>query len=212
VQPIQAGFTLFPEEERCVSGAVPKRRKEFATGRYCARRALLELGYPAGPIPVGEHREPVWPPGVAGSITHTDETCAAVAVRLEDRGGLGIDLVEVRGAAAILAGAAHLIYSESEGRQAQSELPPNVPASAAIFCAKESVIKAASSRAGRFLDFREIYLSFSGPHFQAVILPGGWAANGCWRVTGRFLLTLAQCGHGHFRSSWAPTFTPASAR
>ena len=32
--------TLFPEEEAAIERAVPKRRREFATGRGCARAAL----------------------------------------------------------------------------------------------------------------------------------------------------------------------------
>src|SRR5260370_38715827 len=61
---------LFPEEAAVVEHAVDKRRREFTTGRVCARRALLNLGRPAAPLLPGAHGEPQWPAGVVGSITH----------------------------------------------------------------------------------------------------------------------------------------------
>ena len=45
---------LFPEEEKPVARAVEKRRRRFAGGRACARRALATLGFPPGPIGAGE--------------------------------------------------------------------------------------------------------------------------------------------------------------
>ena len=59
---------LFPEEEAVISRAVGKRRREFRTVRHCARRALTELGLPPAAVLPGERREPVWPPGVVGSL------------------------------------------------------------------------------------------------------------------------------------------------
>ena len=61
---------LFPEEEAAIARAVPTRRREFATGRWCARRALHDLGLPPAPIIPGERGAPGWPPGVVGTITH----------------------------------------------------------------------------------------------------------------------------------------------
>jgi 4'-phosphopantetheinyl transferase EntD len=59
---------LFPEKEAVISRAVGKRRREFRTVRHCARRALTELGLPPAAVLPGERREPVWPPGVVGSL------------------------------------------------------------------------------------------------------------------------------------------------
>ncbi|MEU5030950.1 hypothetical protein [Streptomyces milbemycinicus] len=39
---------LYPEEEAVVTAAMETRRREFATGRRCARSALAGLGYPVG--------------------------------------------------------------------------------------------------------------------------------------------------------------------
>jgi 4'-phosphopantetheinyl transferase EntD len=65
------------EEEAAVSRAVPRRQREFAVGRYCARQALALAGGPLAPIASGPLREPVWPDGFVGSITHCPVWCAA---------------------------------------------------------------------------------------------------------------------------------------
>jgi 4'-phosphopantetheinyl transferase N-terminal domain len=53
-----------------VRGAVETRLREFTAARTCARLAIAKLGLPAGPILRGAWREPIWPRGVVGSITH----------------------------------------------------------------------------------------------------------------------------------------------
>jgi 4'-phosphopantetheinyl transferase EntD len=88
---------LKPEEARSVERAVPKRVQEFAAGRQCARRALAELGRADVPIPVAQDRQPVWPPGVVGSITHTAGLCAAVVAESAHLEALGVD-TELAGA------------------------------------------------------------------------------------------------------------------
>jgi 4'-phosphopantetheinyl transferase EntD len=84
---------LFPEEREGLERTVPKRIREFAAGRYCVRRCLEELGLAPVAIPSGSDRLPVWPEGVIGSITHTDDHCAAViARRSQGIVSIGIDL------------------------------------------------------------------------------------------------------------------------
>jgi 4'-phosphopantetheinyl transferase EntD len=82
---------LFPEEAATMARAVDKRRREFATGRNCARVALGRLGVPPVPIVRGERGAPVWPPGIVGSITHCDGYRAAAVARDRDVLAVGID-------------------------------------------------------------------------------------------------------------------------
>lgn len=72
---------LLPEEEAIIARAVPRRRREFAAGRWCARAALAQLGEPPVPILRGPQNEPQWPAGIAGSITHCAGYRAAAAAR-----------------------------------------------------------------------------------------------------------------------------------
>lgn len=62
-----------------VARSVPARQADFLRGRLCARVAVRRVrpGF-AGDIPIGPDREPVFPAGLSGSITHTSGFVAAV--------------------------------------------------------------------------------------------------------------------------------------
>ena len=82
-------------EAGAVASAVPKRKREYSTGRWLARCALSRLGRETGNLLSGAAREPLWPEGITGSITHTDR-CAAVAIASSaDFLGIGIDMEHV---------------------------------------------------------------------------------------------------------------------
>src|SRR5713226_6813352 len=99
-------------EELAVGGrAIEKRRREFATGRCLARRALEYLGFPPLPILPGPHREPRWPEGVVGSITHCLGYCAAVVAPAHMVAAIGID-AEVH--AALPDGVLRMVTREEE--------------------------------------------------------------------------------------------------
>ena len=87
--------TLYPEEAMAIERAVDKRRAEFTRGRACAREALSELGVPPQPIPVGTHRQPVWPLGVVGSITHCKGLVVAVAAMMSELPAIVVAVVAV---------------------------------------------------------------------------------------------------------------------
>jgi 4'-phosphopantetheinyl transferase EntD len=73
---------LLPGEAAHLGRAVLSRAQEFAAGRLCARRALAEFGIAGFGIKVGAGRQPLWPDGLVGSITHTaGYSAAAVAAR-----------------------------------------------------------------------------------------------------------------------------------
>ncbi|MFJ1637811.1 MULTISPECIES: 4'-phosphopantetheinyl transferase [unclassified Streptomyces] len=85
------GGAVFSQEEHVIARAVPKRRREFTGARHCARRALAELSVPPAPILPGRHGAPVWPAGITGSITHTEDYRAAAVARTADIRAIGID-------------------------------------------------------------------------------------------------------------------------
>ena len=74
-----------------MTGAVDKRRREFATARECARTALAELGVAPVPILRGERGSPVWPDGIVGSITHCAGYRAAAVAYATQVITIGID-------------------------------------------------------------------------------------------------------------------------
>src|SRR5690349_17676802 len=66
-------------EAALVARGADKRRREFAGGRACARRALAALDAPSAALLVAAERAPAWPAGWVGSITHAAGYCGAVA-------------------------------------------------------------------------------------------------------------------------------------
>ena len=85
------GDLPFAGEEHLITDAVNGRRREFVTARRCARQALTALGLPATAIPAGPDRQPQWPSGVAGSITHCPGYRAAAVAMGTEVASLGID-------------------------------------------------------------------------------------------------------------------------
>jgi 4'-phosphopantetheinyl transferase EntD len=83
--------TMFSDEAAAVAGAGAERRREFGTVRWCARKALRQLGVPAVPILPDGDRAPRWPVGVVGSLTHCAGYRAAVVARSGELRGVGID-------------------------------------------------------------------------------------------------------------------------
>jgi len=83
---------LLPAELGITTSMVEKRRAEFTHGRHCARSAMQMLGLEAVPILKGPDREPVWPQGIVGSITHTEGAAAAVVARANDLVAIGLDM------------------------------------------------------------------------------------------------------------------------
>jgi 4'-phosphopantetheinyl transferase EntD len=185
---------LFPEEREHIAQSVAKRRIEFAAVRRCARRALQELGYPPVPILPGEQREPQWPEGVVGSMTHCAGYCAAAVARSGEISALGID-AEVH--APLPEGVLDLISLESE-RERIAALAVDVPNAVhwdrVLFSAKESVYKAWFPLTRRWLGFEQadIDLRLDGT-FEAKLLttesgvPHGFA--GRWAVSGGLIAT-----------------------
>jgi 4'-phosphopantetheinyl transferase EntD len=129
---------LFPEEAAFVARAVEKRRREFASGRWCARRALFELGWrePVVLLP-GSGREPCWPHGVVGSITHCEGYCAAAVAWRADIVSLGIDAERNR---ALPPDVEDLVCSVDELRRLPKDQGTHW--STLVFSAKEGVYKA----------------------------------------------------------------------
>ena len=182
--------SVFPEEEVLLGKAVEKRRREFALGRACARRALAELGFSPVAIPIGARREPLWPEGVVGSITHCDGYCAAALGRREQFAGIGID-------AEIHAGLPQGVLGEvalgDERRWIEERKTSGVSWDRLLFSAKESIYKAWFPIARSWLGFKDVRITFDPDRgaFCGALLATGLPARGgtIERIEGRYLFT-----------------------
>ena len=147
---------LHPDEEAYVKNAVPKRRREFAAGRLCARRALAVLGIDGFPLLPDADRVPIWPPGVVGSISHCDGFFGAAVARCETAISLGIDVERKEPLKHRLV---PMICTPAEtARLTRLPRPAGADWHKLVFSAKESVYKAYYPLTRTFLDFHDVDL------------------------------------------------------
>ncbi len=185
------GAELFPEEERAIRGTAERRRREFTTTRHCARLALAELGIAPTAIPVGARREPCWPVGVVGSLTHCEGYRAAALTAEDCLVSVGIDAEPhapmPEGMLARIACPAETIRLAELGEEF-----PDVRWDRLAFSAKESVYKAWYPVARSRLEFEDAVLDFipSAQTFTADLHRKGPLVDGreLTRLTGRWLV------------------------
>jgi 4'-phosphopantetheinyl transferase EntD len=169
------GPGLHPAEERLVSSAVARRRREFTTVRACARRALAELRIPPAPILPGNKGAPVWPARVVGSMTHCEGYRAAAVAHTSDLATVGIDAepnlpIKNSGTRDLVT-----VPEERAWLSAMRVRRPDVSWDRLVFSAKESVYKAWFPLTGRWLDFDQAVVTIDpdrGTFYARLLVPG----------------------------------------
>ncbi len=165
---------LFPEEEEALGRPVEKRRREFVTARACSRQALARLGMPAQAIPAGPKGEPVWPPGVVGSITHCAGYRACALARDADLVTIGVDAeIDEPLPQGLLSDVA--LPEERRQLRALALAEPRVSWDRLLFSIKESVYKAWFPLARQWLGFEDATVTIDrvGGTFSAHLLVPG---------------------------------------
>ncbi|WP_436527298.1 4'-phosphopantetheinyl transferase family protein [Actinoplanes sp. HUAS TT8] len=148
----------YPGEESLIANTAPGRRREILTARRCAREALTALGHAPGPILRGERREPLWPSGVAGSITHCAGFRAAAVARTSEISSLGIDAEPHEPLPPrVLGSVTTPADRDLLARLAVSH--PEINWDRLLFSAKESIYKAWFPLTGRWLGFEDASLA-----------------------------------------------------
>lgn len=186
---------LFPQEAALLSErAVEKRRREFHAGRIAARDVLEAMGISGQPIGKHTNRAPLWPQGVAGSISHSDDIALAVAKRSDVALGVDLELNEP-----LSTDVTEVISTAAERSAFASATAPE----RIIFSAKESVYKCLSLKVGRVIDFSEVAITPNDAQnrFEAIAQtdlnghakPGHIVARGMILTSERHILTFAEC-------------------
>ena len=129
-----------------LSGAAESRRSDVLLGRLAAVEALRRLGA-EGSVGRSADGAPVWPEGIAGSLTHHSGVAAAIVGR--GTGGLGIDICPRLDGDRLRAVVRQCLTETERDMWAGDE------AATLAFAAKESIYKAAYPRAQRFIGFTE---------------------------------------------------------
>jgi 4'-phosphopantetheinyl transferase EntD len=146
--------SLSPAERALVAGAVPKREREFATGRLLARQLLAELGHVEFALLRDANRLPLWPADVVGSISHTKELCIVAIAASQARIGLGVD---VEPDEPVKPGLERMVCRPREREWLESaEADESGRRCRAIFSAKEAVYKAFFPRLREFWGFQDV--------------------------------------------------------
>jgi 4'-phosphopantetheinyl transferase EntD len=144
----------------------PKRLTDFSTGRYCAIKALEQLGIKDAIIPIGIDREPIWPDGIVGSISHCDSLVGAIVAKKSEHISLGLDIEEI---GRVTSDLWDLVFTENEkvylnaltGRKLEEQ-------STAIFSIKEAFYKFQHPLTKTFLDFLDVEVSL--PSMDKVVV------------------------------------------
>ncbi|MES9512125.1 4'-phosphopantetheinyl transferase superfamily protein [Streptomyces sp. NPDC000609] len=185
---------LMGEEVEMVWQAAEKRRREFTTARWCARRALALLDIPPMPILRGERGAPRWPEGTVGSLTHCDGYRAAAVARATEVLSIGIDAEPHLPLPGTVLDA--IALPSEAGRMAGLRAKdPALCWDRLLFSTKESVYKAWFPLTGRWLGFDQADITLhSDETFHAKLLapapevPGG-EFTGRWAVTDGLIAT-----------------------
>ena len=181
--------TLLPAEAQCVASAVAKRRQEFAAGRACARLLLAQFGVLDFALRMADDRRPLWPDGLAGSITHTEHFCAVVVAETSRLRAVGIDS-EISGS--VKPALWRSICTAPERRWLETLEPSQQGAAATlIFSAKEAFYKLQYPLMRQKLRFQDVTVETQWGSERGsftVRAPASLAAGGAAGVQGRYLL------------------------
>lgn len=164
---------LFGVEEDAISRAVESRRASFRAGRNCARAALVNLGCSKKvAIPMAKDRQPVWPSGYSGSISHTSNVCAAIVARIENYLSMGLDIESDTLASPDISSIVCRTEEYALGTENYGDNLPGVDLVKLRFVIKEAVFKTYFPVTGYFLDFQDVVVSIdlTGGRFSAKLV------------------------------------------
>jgi 4'-phosphopantetheinyl transferase EntD len=199
-----ATAVLLPEEVEALGVVAERRRREFAAGRNCARAALRALGNAPVPVLRGSQRQPIWPLGIVGSISHCHGYCAAVVARGERYAAIAVD-AEVHDP---LPPEVISLVVANEREWLRTRSGDNVHWDRLVFSAKESVYKAWFTLTGRWLGFEDVCVTIepdAGIFRSRFLVPGAIVDGeiitefvGRYLVSGGFIITTVcvQTGSG----------------
>ncbi|MEJ2424403.1 MAG: 4'-phosphopantetheinyl transferase superfamily protein [Candidatus Thiodiazotropha sp.] len=193
---------LCAAEEALIEGAREKRQREFRAGRHAAHKALARLEAPFEALLRGDKRQPLWPHGYLGSISHCQEVCLAVCARTTDLAGLGVDVEPLK---PLPKGVSRYVHTPREEvfMQHNPELPERL-----VFSAKESLYKCYYPILGQFIGFQAVNLEinpvaqtfgFSTSPESDIPFPEALQFHGCFAMDGTHLYTGCYLSHGNIQ-------------
>jgi enterobactin synthetase component D len=166
----QHSVVFDPRDEAALAGielpaalcrAVPKRKLEFAAGRYCASQALRSLAPDSAdtPIPIAADRAPLWPPGCIGSITHASGFASAVVARADQAIGIGLDSESLIPPETLAQISSRIVSAEEQRVLVSTSKASEQRLLTIVFSAKESIFKCLYIQIGEYFDFLDVAIT-----------------------------------------------------
>lgn len=179
--------------------ATPQRQRAFRAGRYCAGRALEQLGLPRAWPGMTDYGAPAWPAGSVGSIAYAMPLVCAAAASRRQCAGVGIDIEPIASLDKAHALASRTATSPEVFGAMDGIKFDYATAVALIVSAKHSLYKCVYPQVGRsftYLDASIEDVQRSTHRFRArlkVMLSPGWVGgttvSGQWDMAGDFVHT-----------------------
>ncbi len=192
-----AAIAFISEREAAfIVDAVPKRRREFATARALAREGLARFfGMHDFNLLNDKNRAPIWPQGIAGSLSHSS-TRAWVALVDATYGTIGID-GENRDK--LERSLWHLTMHDEEIAYLETLRTSTQKRRAlVIYSAKEALYKAQFPWTQKFVDFKAVQIRLDEDgSLQCILqrdiapLQSGFVARGRWSDETEVLTTVS---------------------
>jgi len=142
-------LAILAEEAGSFSNCAEVVRRQGGAARIAARKLLNAAGHGNWPLLRRVGMGPLWPPGVVGSISHSENHAVAVLASSASFAGLGVDIepavplpVEIWNFVALPHEREFLDCDSIQSR--------------VLFCAKEAAYKAVHPIDGRFLEMHDI--------------------------------------------------------
>jgi 4'-phosphopantetheinyl transferase EntD len=190
-----AARLLDPQERAFAEGLAPARRRTWVGGRAAARKALEAARIePRGCILADDRGAPVFPAGVAGSISHKETLAVAlVASRADARIGVDVEL-DRPGRVDI---SRHVLTEEEIPEVASLAGEDRGREVLLRFSAKEAIYKALDPFVRRYVAFQEVSVTprADGTADVRTSLQGGegpFSVEVSWRRADGFVLTTAR--------------------
>ena len=176
-----------------------KRKAEYLGGRYCASLSLACRFASQQQVNTGKHREPIWPLGVVGSISHCATKAIAVTGLNTDYKYVGIDYEEIVSNKNYYRLKQYILAHDEMYAFKQSDLCQERILTL-VFSAKESLYKALFPYVKRFFGFKDakmVCVDLNTGLFQIQLVnqickdyPIGKVFTGEFRFIGNHVLTL----------------------
>jgi enterobactin synthetase component D len=164
--------------------AIPKRQYEFLLGRLAAEVLLVEIGVPCEASWVQTSgRQPVWPSGITGSISHSKDMVAVSICHKKYRvQSIGIDIESLDQHASAIKAITACFTNQERERLDQIENGLIIG-----FSVKEALYKCLYPISGLFFDFLDaeiLYVDTINQHIGCVLhrsLGAGLNSGSCFR-------------------------------